>query len=110
MQVRFELTQAADAQKFSTTATDTIQQACMARCKLLEAALVAPHGRKLSIGETASLMWLMLHGHLDSISCDKLWVRTQFCSLKPAPSHHDSRCAFYCGNDILHCNLLFFGL
>lgn len=81
VQVRFELTQALDADRYSTTTADAVQQSCRARCRLLEAALASPHARNLSVGETASLVWLLLQGHLDSVASEKLWVRICFLFL-----------------------------
>ena len=54
----------------------------MARCHLLEEALAAPRDRQLSVGETASLVWLLLQGHLDAVPPRELWVRLHSCVLR----------------------------
>lgn len=126
VQVRFLLTQAVDAQRYSPTTADAVQQSCMARCRLLEAALASPRGRQLGVGETASLMWLLLQGHLDAVGPSRLWVRPHrplhpgnveymlgvysFCtSLEPENCHNffQNRLATVCGASCAFRSLIY---
>lgn len=76
MQVRFELTQAVDAQRYAADGgAGGAAGGAARRTRLLEAALAeAPSGR-CSLPEAAALLWLLLSGKLDAIQPEALWVR-----------------------------------
>lgn len=72
MQVRFELTQAEDARRYSA---DGGAASVPARSRLLEAALTEARSGCCSLAEAATLLWLLVSGKLDSVAPEGLWVR-----------------------------------
>lgn len=75
-QVRLELTQAVDAQRYAADGGGGGAQGGAARrTRLLEAALAEGPSGRCHLPEAAALLWLLVGGKLDSIAPQALWVR-----------------------------------
>lgn len=87
VQVRFELTQAVDAERYAADGGGGDAQAGAARrTRLLQAALAeAPSGR-CHLPQAAALLWLLVAGKLDSVAPEALWVRP------PTPPYFSEVC------------------